>query len=682
MLMLTPRALGFAICMTAATVVAQDRAFLDRLSADAGETVQVFVSTTSPTYKVSLLRSYDFGSSALVAESGDIAGTAQPTFPGSRCRVASTAALEIRDRITLEVWVYIHRRVKHVCGILSKCGREAEAAYSLCLDGSGKLILFLGATGAFEPEDRLTSNAAVPAGEWTHIVATYDGQTVVLYVNGEPDASKTRTGPIYDSKEPVRIGWGSDGATAGAFNGDLDSPAIYRRVLSQDEVRARYQERAHYGDGKPGVLAGCVAQWNLQELAGTVLKDATGNGNDATLINYATRQVAGPAEGGDPPSRSIRFSGNDLFNPDWSAGHAFRVDPAWESGFYLVTVRTESRALVLPFFIKPPQDKRARIAVLAATNTWHAYNGWAGSLYDRRADGTIVYYVGMRQPNPGAHADLHTPGKGYSHLVDAERYLWAWLRDNDYAFDIYTDLDLHRGPDLLKGYDVLILAGHSEYWSAEAIDHTEAFLGRGGSLVNLSGNTMWSRVTYDPAFTIMEGRKFPHNAGKIPDAERAHSQDGGVPGGTWRLIGRPEHKVLGTGYGIIFGGGKFGAYHVLEPDHWVFAGTGVEKGTAFGTKSRNGNAILGHEADVVHALWSPENTQVVARGSGFKASELDISKGYRQMHGRTEGCDMVYFDHPGGGGVFGAPTIAFGGSVVVDKVASRVLRNVLDRFLR
>ena len=216
MLMLTPRALGFAICMTAATVVAQDRAFLDRLSADAGETVQVFVSTTSPTYKVSLLRSYDFGSSALVAESGDIAGTAQPTFPGSRCRVASTAALEIRDRITLEVWVYIHRRVKHVCGILSKCGREAEAAYSLCLDGSGKLILFLGATGAFEPEDRLTSNAAVPAGEWTHIVATYDGQTVVLYVNGEPDASKTRTGPIYDSKEPVRIGWGSDGATAGA----------------------------------------------------------------------------------------------------------------------------------------------------------------------------------------------------------------------------------------------------------------------------------------------------------------------------------------------------------------------------------------------------------------------------------------------------------------------------------
>jgi hypothetical protein len=31
--------------------------------------------------------------------------------------------------------------------------------------------------------------------------------------------------------------------------------------------------------------------------------------------------------------------------------------------------------------------------------------------------------------------------------------------------------------------------------------------------------------------------------------------------------------------------------------------------------------------------------------------------------------------------VFGAPSIAFGGSVVVDPVATQVLRNVLNRFL-
>ncbi len=42
---------------------------------------------------------------------------------------------------------------------------------------------------------------------------------------------------------------------------------------------------------------------------------------------------------------------------------------------------------------------------------------------------------------------------------------------------------------------------------------------------------------------------------------------------------------------------------------------------------------------------------------------------------------MTYFDHRGGGGVFGIPSVTAGGGLVVDAIASQVLRNVLDRFL-
>ena len=120
---------------------------------------------------------------------------------------------------------------------------------------------------------------------------------------------------------------------------------------------------------------------------------------------------------------------------------------------------------------------------------------------------------------------------------------------------------------------------------------------------------------------------------------------------------------------------------MAAPRHWVFAGTDVREGTRFGINSLNGNAILGHEIDVVQFDWSPPNTKILAIGSFSAAPELLIGNCQtRATRSRTTASGMIYFDHPGGGAVFGAPTIAFGGSVMVDALASRVLRNVLDRF--
>ena len=290
----------------------------------------------------------------------------------------------------------------------------------------------------------------------------------------------------------------------------------------------------------------------------------------------------------------------------------------------------------------------------------------------------------MRQPNPGLCFGCQTPGSGYQHLIDAERYLYKWLDDHGYPFDLYTDLDLHRNPDLLDTYDVLMLNGHNEYWSHEMIDHVEAFQAQGGSVVNLSGNTMWSLVTYDPDFTIMEGRKHPHGSGTIPADERWHSQAGGVLGGTMRCIGRPEHAVIGTGYGILTSSPNFGWATVLRPAHWVFAGTGVGPHTEFGLVGLNGGRMFGHESDVVLPQWTPANAVVLARAKyPILVGSLNISNCQTRSSPLVSvGGDVVYFDHPGGGGVFGIPSVAAGGSLMVDAVATRMLQNVLGRFLK
>ena len=40
---------------------------------------------------------------------------------------------------------------------------------------------------------------------------------------------------------------------------------------------------------------------------------------------------------------------------------------------------------------------------------------------------------------------------------------------------------------------------------------------------------------------------------------------------------------------------------------------------------------------------------------------------------------MTYYDHPGGGSVFSAGSLTFGGSLVVDAALSTLVQNVIHR---
>jgi len=689
------RIIVIALVATLAAVpaVAQE-GYLNRLSAAPGDEIRVHINGS--TSGISVYRTYYFNEDQQLLQAGPFNVTYTPKDIGSHAVVASNPALAITGDLTLEAWVRpVNTGYTDFHGILTKydTGFGRGTSYSLHVIPGGRVAFYLGSGGPYNEANRLLTSNPLPTGAWTHLVATYDGQRKRIYVNGELDVSEVRTGPIAASTEAVRVGaYGRSGRAWKTFNGEIDSPAIYRRALTQSDVDQRFAERANYTPVSPGVLAGAVAQWNFGERDGATLVDATGNGHDLTLVNYATRGVPGPSPRlGPNESHSIRFSERDYTDLDWPNPFSFVIPPTWESGLYYVRVGSEGPQpgahLGMPFIVKPAPSAKRRIAVLAATNTWHAYNGWTNnSLYSTHpgSPGPIAYYVNMRQPNPNMQFRTLTPGSGsYVHLVDAERFLYKWLDDQGYPFDLYSDLDLHKDPDLLSSYDVLMLNGHSEYWTHEMIDHVEAFQDAGGSVVNLSGNTMWSLVTYDSTFSVMEGRKHPHSAGTIPADERWHSQAGGVLGGTMRCIGRPEHAVIGTGYGVLTSTPNFGWARVKEPSHWVFQGTGVTLNSRFGEQGLNGGAMMGHEVDEVVSQWTPPNTVVLARASfPIWVSSLNISNCQSRSgtNFRVAG-DVIYFDHPGGGGVFGIPSVAAGGSLMVDPVATRMVRNVLDRFL-
>ena len=71
-------------------------------------------------------------------------------------------------------------------------------------------------------------------------------------------------------------------------------------------------------------------------------------------------------------------------------------------------------------------------------------------------------------------------------------------------------------------------------------------------------------------------------------------------------MGNPENRL--TGVGFLWGGyhkshGQLmdasGAFTVHQPDHWLFAGTGLKRGDTFGAK----DTIVGYECDGCELDW-------------------------------------------------------------------------------
>ena len=85
----------------------------------------------------------------------------------------------------------------------------------------------------------VTSLTALPLNVWYHVCATYDGATMILYVNGVISNTLASTQGIgTPATFPMYVG--RMGAGALSFYGDIGLGRIYNRALSQSEISQNF----------------------------------------------------------------------------------------------------------------------------------------------------------------------------------------------------------------------------------------------------------------------------------------------------------------------------------------------------------------------------------------------------------------------------------------------------------
>jgi len=136
------------------------------------------------------------------------------------------------------------------------------------------------------------SSSDVPLNEWTHVIGTYDGEYMRVYVNGILNGTPLAlSGNIETNVASLIVG-------SASFDGDLDEIKLYNYALTP------YQIAQAYGNGAP------LTYWSFDEGQGTTAYDSLGSKNHGTLTNMTTTGVSSAWVDGKF-GKGLRFDGSD-----------------------------------------------------------------------------------------------------------------------------------------------------------------------------------------------------------------------------------------------------------------------------------------------------------------------------------------------------------------------------------
>jgi len=155
--------------------------------------------------------------------------------------VPTNATLDIEDEITMMAWAkpgpnltadwrtIVGKSPTNVLG-------NNTFSYDIRTDNSGVLRFSLNLGGVWQ----YVLGPTLVQDTWYHIAGTYDGQEMILYVDGEPVGTTQTSGKINVTLDPVCVGNLVNAVGGGQneyWSGAIDEVRIWNRALSEEEVK-------------------------------------------------------------------------------------------------------------------------------------------------------------------------------------------------------------------------------------------------------------------------------------------------------------------------------------------------------------------------------------------------------------------------------------------------------------
>ncbi|RCH69773.1 hypothetical protein DT019_07815 [Streptomyces sp. SDr-06] len=367
---------------------------------------------------------------------------------------------------------------------------------------------------------------------------------------------------------------------------------------------------------------------------------------------------SGPLRGTRQPAAQVE-PGTYTVTAPWPAGPEIATKD-WPEGSYLIRLTADSGGQrYVPVTVRSATTK-GRVVIVNAVATWQAYNEWGGhSLYNGPTgdDADRSRAVSCDRP-------YHRDGDGL--FLTYEQPVVALAERMGLTPAYVTNMDIERDPHLLDGATAVLSLGHDEYWTQSMRERVTAARDRGTNIAFLGANACFRRVRLEKTALGEQRLVVCYKNDWAKDPGR---REGEPPTTNFREPphAEPENALTGT---LYESNPTTADYVVTSPDHWLFEGTGVRKGSAF-------PGLVGTEYDRANGSGTPRPIEVISH------SPLTC----RGVHSYA---NSAYYTASSGAGVFNTGTMRWVQSTVGDgghgidattaKFTSRVTENLLRTF--
>lgn len=192
---------------------------------------------------------------------------------GDYINVVHSEVLNAAQAITLEAWLLpLDNTTEFIMGKEN----SSEGNYRLWINADHRFEFRL------NKQNSLTSNTIVPINQWIHVAASFDGETMRLFVNGVLDAEQS-FGPftILPNTDNLRIGRSFQ---YNYFDGMMDEVRIWNIARNQSEIQSIMNQPPL------GTEPELVLYFPFVNAFGNIVTDESANSNNGILYGNPVRQ--------------------------------------------------------------------------------------------------------------------------------------------------------------------------------------------------------------------------------------------------------------------------------------------------------------------------------------------------------------------------------------------------------